>query len=733
MSEWKDRLNLPDAPDAFEEAIRAGGNDIRRYEIRRGRLLRRGLMAVAALVVAAIALVEARGWLTPRDSVFTAPGAATQTPSPSPEAPLPTALPMTNGGFATRSPLDATPMPAPTAHPELLYGKGMYGLGAKLAERVLPELPPVRHVAYVKTGPALSRDELVRLMIGDDWTFDEANGRYEVEAGKNPHGAAMNLIVQDAGVQDRNVFSISRPGGAEETAPFASESEAYDAMYAWLASWLPVSPYLDPAHLEDVSYTGVGVGESGHVGRPNECAACWLQEMESGVCAQGGGVQVVYTPSGPTRLYFEWNRFEPAADDPSDPSLLTAAQAIDAFNDAADLMKGDEVFIRNGWLDPDGGTVEDMNLTYSFVFGREAEYRLSWRLYYTDANAAHGNMGVAYVDAETGLVHFGPLTEDGVFVDTGYTQAHAAAKEQAGGALLYGGEGYRLAGECADGLPETPDIRHSAYVKTGGALDPDTVAGWLWGDAWTRQSFSGAVVYTREADKGVKGSYKAKASCFEGDDSFFYAPDDPARLSADAFQSREAALEWARAWFARWLPEEYLAHPAHPVAYVFEGEAVENLYSFWWPREAEPGVGIWGSGLRGDICSYGPNYFSFDLSDYAPLEDGDPVPRYLSAAQAVDALNAAAANAARQAAANGAMMEDSAFGTFEDTIELVRPMFAGGMFRSDEVCTFCWQITLRGHETGWPRLFFVDGETGAVWNDHEGLVQTVYSDGAAGQ
>ena len=49
MSDWKNQLTMPEAPDRFAEAIRAGGGAICRYEARRRRILRYGAAAATGL------------------------------------------------------------------------------------------------------------------------------------------------------------------------------------------------------------------------------------------------------------------------------------------------------------------------------------------------------------------------------------------------------------------------------------------------------------------------------------------------------------------------------------------------------------------------------------------------------------------------------------------------------------------------------------------------------------
>ncbi len=294
------------------------------------------------------------------------------------------------------------------------------------------------------------------------------------------------------------------------------------------------------------------------------------------------------------------------------------------------------------------------------------------------------------------------------------------------GALLYGGEGYKLSEACAAGLPETPSIRFPLYRQEKDELDADTVAGWLWGDDYRKEEYDSSVVYIHEAAKKVQGDFKAKAYVTEGDYGFFWAPDDPSKLYAGSFESREAALEWAEKWLRQYIPAEYFGHPFHPGTYYFDGRPVNTAYSFHWDTQVE-GVAVRGGGLRGDICTFGPSFFMLDMSRYVPEEESGPAPIYLTAAQALDALNwAARLDMARRGTVDP-QMYDSAFGTFEDTVETIRPVFANHLFYRDDAYRLSWEITVRSAERGSVSTFTVDAETGRLWNDHEGEVLTIYS------
>ena len=297
------------------------------------------------------------------------------------------------------------------------------------------------------------------------------------------------------------------------------------------------------------------------------------------------------------------------------------------------------------------------------------------------------------------------------------------------GDIIYGGRGYVISESAADSmLRGTPVLQHALYEASREKLDPDTVAYWLWGGDCRKETFDGGVVYTHDAKKNGTGDYKAKGYCFDGDNSFFYAPDDPSKLYAGDFTSREAALEWAGKWFGERLPEEYLANPAHPLQYGFEGERVSAVYGFRWLDEIE-GVAVRGSGLSGDICAFGPNYFSLSLTKgYEPVPDEwQETPRYLTAAQAVDALNWAAAQAFAREAQSDMPGGDSSFGSFEDVIEDIRPIFANELFYRDTCYRLSWQITLRSAERASTREFIVDAATGCIWDYHEGAVDTIYT------
>ena len=70
---------------------------------------------------------------------------------------------------------------------------------------------------------------------------------------------------------------------------------------------------------------------------------------------------------------------------------------------------------------------------------------------------------------------------------------------------------------------------------------------------------------------------------------------------------------------------------------------------------------------------------------------------------------------------------DSPFGSFEDVIEDVCPIFASALFYRDTYYRLSWQITLRSAERASTREFIVDAATGMIWDYHEGTLDTVYT------
>ena len=126
MSDWKNQLTMPDAPDRFAGAIWAGGEAIGRYEARRRRMLRYGAAAaVLALLVGAGLYAALRGMKPKQDNVFAARGGSPSASAGASEAPH-TAAPATPEVHMTPDPTAASqptlaPQPAPGA---LLYGKG---------------------------------------------------------------------------------------------------------------------------------------------------------------------------------------------------------------------------------------------------------------------------------------------------------------------------------------------------------------------------------------------------------------------------------------------------------------------------------------------------------------------------------------------------------------------------------------------------------------------------------
>ena len=103
------------------------------------------------------------------------------------------------------------------------------------------------------------------------------------------------------------------------------------------------------------------------------------------------------------------------------------------------------------------------------------------------------------------------------------------------------------------------------------------------------------------------------------------------------------------------------------------------------------------------------------------------MPAYLTAAQAVDALNWAAAQEFERMDENDMAWGDSSYESFDDTIETIRPMFASGLFYRDDMYRLSWEITVRNKERGSQRVFIVDAESGMLYNEHDGATSTIYT------
>ena len=717
MSEWKDRISLPDAPEGFASAIRAGGQAIRRHEAKRRAVWRAaGLAAAIALLIGAGVLAATRGLTPKRDHIYAALGGATASPTQG-EAPDPTDIP------APAVHMTPDPTAAPTLEPQpapgaLLFGGGPFVLDDALAEAGLPATPEVRHASYLATGASFTPEAFATMLWGDRWTLDEG-GNYVVHAKDNPYGdfAMTGAFSADGRYAVYSLFP------ADEAADlFADRDEAYEAARAWLSSWLPEKPYL--ATLSGV--TAVGANTE----RPDGVYVSWTRQLEPGVWADDCYVTVSYIPKGPESLDMAWREFAPADDDPA-PLLLTAAQAVDAFNDVYFGLKEEE---NNGLWDPKQGYVTGVSAVYSNRFealGGDNAYRFAWQIIYADAEkSAHR---VACVDGVTGAVSVAGRVFPSVYTPEAVAAALDGLSGQSdfmGGELLWGEPGYRLSEDYASGLPDTPELAHAFYVRERDALDPDEVAAWLWGDDYAKETYDFGAVYIHEARKNVSGDFKVKAYAFDEDNVFHWTPDDVSKLPVGEFESRAAALSFAREWFEAFMPEEYLAHPSHPGPSYFDGEPVTTMYDFRWDTQVE-GVAVRGAGLRGEICTFGPSFFLLDLGRYLPVEAAEvqalSVPAYLTAAQAVDALNWAAAQKFQRMDENDPARGDSYYESFADTIETIRPVFAGGLFYRDAVYRLCWEITLRSAARGSTHAFVVDAESGMIYNEHDGAENTIYT------
>ncbi|MBQ8954435.1 MAG: hypothetical protein IJ048_09995, partial [Clostridia bacterium] len=609
----------------------------------------------------------------------------------------------------------AEPQPAPGA---LLFGGNLFVPDEALAELGLPEMPEIEHAAYVPIGSVFTPDEFATMLWGNKWTLDDG-GNYVVRAEDNPFG---DFAMTGAFSAD-GYYSVYSSFPAEDTDDaFVDQDEAYEAARAWLCSWLPDEPYLE-------TLSGVTVMAAGaHVEQPHGVYASWNRLLEPDVWVDDCYVTVSYIPKGPESLEMAWREFEPANYDPV-PALLTAAQAIDAFNDVYMSLKEEEY---NGLWDSKQGYIMGMSAVYSNRFGAlgaKSEYRFAWEIVYTDAgkNAYH----MAYVDGVTGAVYMDDRVFSSVYTPEDVAKLidriPAAQGVYMDGELLWGESGYRLAEDFAHGLPDTPRLEHAYYARERDALDGDTVARWLLGDNYAKETYDFGAVYIREAKKNVTGDFKVKAYVFDDDNLFHWTPDDPSKLYVGEFKSREAALTWAEEWLEQYLPESFFAHPSHPGQYYMDGKPVNTVYGFRWDTQVE-GVAVRGAGLSGEICTFGPSFFLLDLGRYLPVEGEDAaMPAYLTSAQAVDALNWAAAQEFQGIEESGMDLGDSVYGTYEDTIESVRPVFANGLFYRDTMYRLCWEIVLRSAERGTTYTFIVDAESGGIWNDHDGAANTIYT------
>ena len=718
MTEWKDRLTMPEAPARFVEAIRAGGEDIRRFEAKRRRAWQiAGAAAAVALLLGAGVFAATRGLTPKQDHIYAAQGGSTAAPKVS-EAPEDSAL-LTPEIHMTPDPTTAPtlePQPAPGA---LLFGRGPFTPDEALVEAGLPETPELQHASYIATGAPFTPETFAAMLWGNGWMLDES-GNYVVHAKDNPFGdyAMTGTFSEDGHYSVYSSFPAEDAG-----APFADRDEAYEAARAWLSAWLPEEPYLETLS----GVTAVGA----HVEQPDGVYVSWTRQLEPGVWAEDCYVTVSYVPQGPESLDMAWREFVPASDDPV-PVLLTAAQAIDAFNDVYFDLKEDEY---NDLWDPKQGYVMGVSAIYSNRFealGVENEYRFAWQIIYADAEKSKHR--AAWVDGVTGAVSVAGRIFPSVYTPEAVAAAlagmPASQSDYLGGELLYGEPGYRLSDDYAHGLPETPRLEHARYVRERDALNGDEIANWLWGDDYTKETYDFGAVYIHEANKNMSGDFKVKAYVFDKDNVFHWTPDDPSKLHAGEFESREAALDFAEDWFEAFVPEEYLAHPSHPGVYYFDGEPVTSMYDFRWDTQVE-GVAVRGAGLRGEICTFGPSFFLLDLGRYVPVEavagENMSMPAYLTAAQAVDALNWTAAREFQWMEENDTPPGDSMYESFDDTIETIRPVFANNLFYSDSEYRLSWEITVRSAERGSTRTFIVDAESGKIYNEHDGATDTIYT------
>ena len=309
------------------------------------------------------------------------------------------------------------------------------------------------------------------------------------------------------------------------------------------------------------------------------------------------------------------------------------------------------------------------------------------------------------------------------------TPVPASGMAVADGQLLYGGEGHKLSGE-PQLYPRTPALSHHAYARGDALLTPDAAAEALWkGAPFSREDYDGIVVYTVQAKDNPYGAYKAKLYWHEDEQRFSYSPDDPARLSPELLSGEDEPLDGllkAGEWFMGWMDPEVMASliPFSAGEGYREGDAVGRYADFCWLQPLEEGVGVYDAGLRGTYCSYGPYFFVLGLYDFVPADDDrTAAPAYLTSRQALDALN----DAARRCAGDGE--DPRVFTDPQAPVTAIQPVFTDRFSQeTDGLYRFAWALILAHPDRPGDTLtVLVDGATGAVWNDHDGIVPTVYT------
>ena len=255
-------------------------------------------------------------------------------------------------------------------------------------------------------------------------------------------------------------------------------------------------------------------------------------------------------------------------------------------------------------------------------------------------------------------------------------------------------------------FPAIPELQHHAYRAEGADADPDALVSALWnGKDFSRDQNH----YQLEKSLSDSG-FREDIYVWE-DGGFSFIADRTDWPEWTDIGGEDAAYAAAEEWLSAWLPAEYFAARGTQIgSYDEDGNPVDHYYSLAWMQEIEPGVAAYEPGVRVEYYSCGVNSAQINRRNFVPAE-GD-APEYLTAQQALDSLNFAAANIDPAHVC-------TSFDDPEDRLVAIDPVMSSH-FNEDEIYTLCWQFTIQDARKGFVRTVLVDAVSGDIYDDHDG-------------
>ena len=278
-------------------------------------------------------------------------------------------------------------------------------------------------------------------------------------------------------------------------------------------------------------------------------------------------------------------------------------------------------------------------------------------------------------------------------------------------AALTGAASAEVAYEWSGEYPAVPELQHHAYLLTGMAYDAEELVGKLWeGLDWKKNDNGGSISYEAPASESRTG-FNEDVYCW--DDGMSYIVDRTNWPEMKGIGGADAAYQAAEAFLSTWLPAEYLAHraPAYG-SFDEDGKPVDHYYGLSWLQEIEPGVTAYDEAVSAQYYSCGVEHAVVRWHTFEPVEADAPA--YLTAEQALQSLNYAAANIDPEHTC-------TSFDDPEDKLVAIEPVFANVF--DGEKYTLCWAFSIQDAEKGFVRRVLVDAVSGDIFDDHDGRLE----------